>query len=111
MGSRLSRITDWPERARAADYKATPLAKNCGVTRRTLERFFLATTGKTPHDWMVELRLALGCAALNDQKMVKEAAAAAGYEHHASFTRRYKASFGMPPSHAGGAQSSSSARP
>jgi transcriptional regulator GlxA family with amidase domain len=101
MGSRLSRITDWPERARAVNYNATALAKACAVTRRTLERFFLATTGKTPHDWMVELRLALGCAALNNLKLVKEAAAAAGYEHPASFTRRYKSRFGMPPSQAG----------
>jgi len=108
MGSRLDRVTDWPERARDANYNATALAKACSVTRRTLEHFFLATKGKTPHDWMVESRLALGCAALNQMKLVKEAAAAAGYEHHASFTRTYKASFGMPPSQAGGAQNSSS---
>ena len=42
MKSRLCQITDWAEPARAANYRASELAKECGVSTRELERFFLA---------------------------------------------------------------------
>lgn len=95
---RLARITDWRERARAADYRAERLAQSCGVSIRELQRFFLCRTNSGPHHWLNELRQVEGLALLADGKSVKETALELRYEHPAHFSRDFKRFHTMPPS-------------
>jgi transcriptional regulator GlxA family with amidase domain len=48
VSSRLHKIQNWPERAHEAGWRATTLAKNCGVSLRTLRRFLWKNMGKSP---------------------------------------------------------------
>jgi AraC-like DNA-binding protein len=97
MKSRLCQITNWAELARAAKYRASELAKNSGVSTRELERFFLARTGRHPHEWLNELRQAQGRLLIDRGNGVKETAFELGYKHPAHFTRDFKRFYGMSP--------------
>jgi transcriptional regulator GlxA family with amidase domain len=97
MKSRLSHIKDWAELALAAKYRTSVLAKQCGVSTRELERYFLAETGKRPHERLNELRQVQGRSLLSRGKSVKEAAFELGYKHPAHFTRDFKQFNGAPP--------------
>ena len=97
MKSRLCQVKDWAELARTANYRASELAKDCGVSTRELERFFLAATGKHPHDWLNQLRQMQGRLLIACGKSVKEAAFELGYKHPAHFTRDFKQFHGIPP--------------
>jgi transcriptional regulator GlxA family with amidase domain len=54
MNTRLNHIQNWPELAQQADWSASVLAKKCGVSVRTLERYFLKTMCKTPKNWLAD---------------------------------------------------------
>ena len=97
MKSRLCQVKNWAELARAANYRASELAKKCGVSTRELERFFLAGTGKHPHEWLNELRQMQGCLLITRGKSVKEAAFELGYKYPAHFTRDFKQFHGIAP--------------
>jgi AraC-like DNA-binding protein len=97
MKSRLCQITNWAELAQAAKYRARKLAKDCGVSTRGLERFFLARTDKHPHRWLNELRQMQGRILIGQGKSVKEAAFELGYRRPAHFTRDFKQFHGVPP--------------
>ena len=56
MNRRLHQVQNWPEMARQAKWSAAALAKNCGVSLRTLERYFLKENGKRPKVWLSEQR-------------------------------------------------------
>lgn len=56
MGSRLDRINDWPERARAAGYSVQTLAQTFGVSPRTVARRIKTQFGKTPKRWLLQMR-------------------------------------------------------
>ena len=55
MNSKLNHIQNWPELAEQARWSAALLAKKCGVSLRTFERFLLAKYGKCPRVWFAEL--------------------------------------------------------
>lgn len=97
MGSRLDRITDWNLRASAARFRVALLAKNCGVTERQLHRYFLVRFGSSPREWMNSQRLEQVKHLLLEGKLVKEAAAEAGYNQPSSFTRQFTRKFNAPP--------------
>ena len=97
--SSLARITNWAERAEAANYKVKALALGCGVSVRQLERFFRQTTGMSPHQFLAQLRQMRALALLRLRVRVKEAADELGYEHPANLSRAFKAYHGQPPRH------------
>lgn len=108
MSRRLERIENWPERARLADWCAARLAQHCGVTVRTLERHFLRVMHKTPHDWLMEVRMAEARALLAGGLSVKEAGGKLGFKNQHHFAREFKKRHGYCPSaHAARAKASS----
>jgi AraC-like DNA-binding protein len=59
MGNRLERIRDWEALAQAADFKPSNMATLCPISLRQLERHFCLHFGKTPRQWLRELRCRL----------------------------------------------------
>ena len=96
--SRLDSVTDWEARAERAAYCVSALAEDCGVTERHLRRYLRLRFGESPRDWLAEVRLARGAALLRQAAFVKEAAAEAGFNSPAHFTRRFTQRYGVPPS-------------
>jgi AraC-like DNA-binding protein len=97
MPAPLGRIQNWPELARQAQWSASALAKLCGVSVRTLERFFQKTTGLSPKVWLQEQRQQQAIKLLKDGRTVKEAADGAGYQHASTFSREFKKYWGVCP--------------
>jgi len=97
MNNRLQQIQDWPERARVAKWRAATLAKNCGVSMRTLQRYFLKEMGKSPKLWLAEQRQLDAVEVLKTCSCVKEAASNLGYKHTHHFSRDFKAHWGYCP--------------
>lgn len=98
MNDSLARIHDWPELARQARWSTTALARQCGVSARTLHRFFLKHMGKSPRAWLAEQRYQHAHRLLGEGYSVKEVAANVGYLHQTNFTRQYKNLCGTSPS-------------
>lgn len=96
--SRLDRITDLQARAERVHYRVRALAKDCGVSEQQLRRFIWLRFGKSPHDWLIEKRLALAQTSFDQGALVKEAAARAGFDDPAHFTRLFTRQHGFPPS-------------
>lgn len=95
---RLSHIADWAELGRRAHYRATELDQLCGVTRRSLERFFQMRFGKAPQECLDELRHHdLECL-LRSERQLKEIAFLAGYKQPSHMTRQFKQRHGVSPS-------------
>jgi transcriptional regulator GlxA family with amidase domain len=94
--NKLRQIQDWPERAQAAKWCATTLAKDCSVSLRTLERYFLKEMGESPKKWLLEQRHQKADQMLKEGLNVKEAAVELGYNHDGldNFRRDFKAHMG-----------------
>jgi transcriptional regulator GlxA family with amidase domain len=95
--SRLNNIQDWTELAQQANWSASVLAKKCGVSVRTLERYFLKQMGKNPKAWLAEQRQHHAIELLHDGSSVKETAACLGYKHSTHFSREFKEHWGHCP--------------
>jgi transcriptional regulator GlxA family with amidase domain len=96
--SRLKHIQNWPELARQTQWSASALAKQCGVSVRTLHRHFLRHMGKNTRNWLDEQRQRNAHELLCDGSSVKETAACLGYKQQSNFTRHYKHQTGICPS-------------
>lgn len=84
------------------------LARDVGVSRRQLERLFLAETGKSPTAFIGEARLRYARWLMaTSARTLTAIAGECGFADAGHFSRRYKARFGVPPSsdrvHAGAA--------
>ncbi len=98
MNTRLRHIQNWPQLAQQSNWSASLLAKQCGVSVRTLHRYFLRETGKNTKTWLAEQRLRQGFELLCNGTSVKETASCLGYKQPANFTREYKHHWGFCPS-------------
>jgi len=98
MNTRLNHIRNWPELAREANWSAAALAKMCGVSVRTLHRFFLMKEGKNTKIWMAKQRQRHAIELLGVGSSVKETAFLLGYKQSANFARNFKKHFGVCPS-------------
>lgn len=99
MSNRLDQIQNWPELARQAKWCAATLAKNCGVSLRTLERHFLRKMGKSPKAWLLEQRHQKAKEDLKAGANPKAAAGNAGYDFDNlhNFSRDFKTQIGHCP--------------
>ena len=94
----LARIADWPELGRRAHYRAAELARLCGVTRRSLERYFQARFRHAPQDSLDELRQRDLESWLRSERPLKEIAYLTGYKQPSHMTRQFKERHGLCPS-------------
>jgi AraC-like DNA-binding protein len=98
MNTKLNHIQNWHELARETKWSASALAKKCGVSVRTLHRYFLQHMGKNPKDWLAEQRQHNALKLLCNGSSIKETAACLGYKQPNNFTRHYKSRTGISPS-------------
>ncbi|MCU0785603.1 MAG: helix-turn-helix transcriptional regulator [Verrucomicrobia bacterium] len=98
MTSKLHRIENWGARARDAEFSAHKLAKRCGVSLRSLERFFKETKAMTPQQWLHYQRLLQATSVLVESDSIKQAADLLGYKRASHFSREFKKHFGGSPS-------------
>ena len=98
MHIKLNQIQNWTKLAAEAKWSAANLAKRCGVSERTLRRFFLRLTGKGIKVWMAEQRQTLAVELLSRGSSVKETASCLNYKQQTNFARKFKAQWGIRPS-------------
>jgi transcriptional regulator GlxA family with amidase domain len=81
------------------------LARAVGLSRRQLERLFVAETGKSPAAFAAHMRLQYADWLISTtNKPITEIAMECGYADAAHFSRSYKAGFGINPSVARGSK-------
>ena len=97
MNQKLQMIADWPERATSALWCIDTLAKNCGVSVSTLERFFQATHGQCPHAWMNAERMRRARELLERRERIKDIKILLGYEHAQNFSAAFTKFHGYSP--------------
>lgn len=97
MQGYLSRIRNWDELAVDADYCVNGLAKLTGRSVRQLERFFLKSTGLSPHEYLRQLRMRRAVELLKDCSQVKEVAMLLRYKQVGHFSRDFRRAFGVSP--------------
>ena len=97
MNPKLTRIQNWSDLARQAQWSAGRLAMLCGVSRETLRQHFLRRFGKLPGAWLNEQRQHEAIALLRDGSSSKETAACLGYKQQTNFTRQFKEYWGQCP--------------
>ena len=97
MSHQLQTIQNWPEIARQARWSASALAKNCGVSVRTLHQHFLQQTGENTKAWLAEQRLQRAIELMRAGLSIKAAAITLDYKNPSSFTRKFKDARGICP--------------
>jgi AraC-like DNA-binding protein len=98
LNRKLHQVDDWPELARKASYSTAKLAKLCGVSVRSLERFFRENKATTPQQWLHLQRLLQARSILLESDSIKQAAVMLGYKQASHFSREFKKHFGGSPS-------------
>lgn len=97
MSSRLHHIKDWTERAKQSNWCAKTLAQQCGVSLRTLERYFLKEKGRSPKKWILEQRREQAGKLLQTGTSVKETAGLLNYKHQNHLTNEFTRHMGSCP--------------
>jgi AraC-like DNA-binding protein len=97
MNTKLNHIHNWLELAKQARWSASVLAKLCGVSVRTLERYFLRERNIHPKGWLLEQRHQQASKLLQDGLSVKEAAERLDYKHPSHLTNGLKKHCGYCP--------------
>ena len=90
MNSRLNRVKDWPAVATKAGFKIGNIAREKKVSVRNLHRFIRGRFGKSPKQWIDELRVAHAAAELARGQSAKATTSAVKYAHESSFCRFFK---------------------
>jgi AraC-like DNA-binding protein len=101
VNTRLQHIQNWDQYALESNGSATTMAKQCGVSVRTLERYFLKTFNKSPRMWIAERRQNRAIELLLAGSTVKETAISLGYKNQSHFSREFKKHNGNSPSQIG----------
>ena len=75
------------------------IAGKMNLDRRYLTRLFKEKTGKTIHEYLIEVRLREACGYLCQGFSVHHTAALCGYEDVSNFSRMFKRHYGLSPQH------------
>ncbi len=88
----------WKKLAFASQFKAEPLAQLCGVSIRTLQRYFAPNGSVSVTQWLQSIRLQEAYSRLKSGARVKEVAYDLGYKQLSHFSREFKKQYGISPS-------------
>jgi AraC-like DNA-binding protein len=97
MINKLDNFENWQKIAKDVGWTVENLAKECGVSIRTLEMHFQQTFGTTPKAWLTEQRQKQAICLLQDGLRVKEVAAQLDYKYTPHFSRDFKKHWGYCP--------------
>lgn len=91
-------VKDLERLAVVAHFDARELARLCNLSVRQLERHFQRDLGRTPQNWLNELRLRIAELLLLNGQPVKSVAYTLGFKQASHFCRRFKLQHNLTPS-------------
>jgi AraC family transcriptional regulator len=95
---RLSRVIEFVEANIASEFAVSDMAKTACLSPAHFARQFKMTTGRTPHAFVSERRLALAKGMLVEaHRPITEIAYAAGFSSQANFARAFRIATNMTP--------------
>ncbi len=95
---RLALVADYIEANLARDVSLAELSAAAGLSRMYFAAQFKAATGKSPHTFIIERRLASARTLLLDPKLpIHQIAAATGFRSHSHFIRTFRRLVGVSP--------------
>jgi len=95
--ARALRVAECVLRSPADEATAADLARQCGLSTRTLERLFRAETGLRFGQWRQKARLLESVRVLAERGSVTDAALESGYSSVSAFIAAFKQTFGCTP--------------
>jgi AraC-like DNA-binding protein len=87
----------WQSVAIAANFKPAAIAERCGLSLRTIQRYFKKHYGVTLSHWLRNYRLQLAYERLTKGESIKSVAYSLGYKQLSHFSRDFKATYGCAP--------------
>jgi AraC family transcriptional regulator len=97
-GNRLARVKDFVESSLDQDVTLESLAREAGYSRAHFLRMFRESTGTTPHQYVMQRRIAHAEKLLSANQLgVAEIAVACGFSSQAHLTLAFKKQTGMTP--------------
>jgi transcriptional regulator GlxA family with amidase domain len=95
---RLACIDDWDNRASRARWSVKALAGDCGVSPRSLQRFWRQERREPLAEWLTALRFDYACRLLRSSNVsIEEVARRVHYGHISAFSYAFLARFGITP--------------
>ncbi len=92
------RVTELLQANVDGEIPVAQLARECGLSRSQFFRAFKWTTGKTPHQWLLQYRIELSKSLLSSSKLsLGDIALACGFSSLSHFSRVFSAHLGTPP--------------
>ena len=88
---------DWHALAVSAQFRPSAIAEICGLSVRTVQRYFRKSYGCTLGDWMRQYRLELAYQKLSAGEPIKCVALDLGYKQLSHFSRDFKKQYGCAP--------------
>lgn len=94
----VRRVTNYMHERLDEPIELQELAELLGLSRFHLCTAFRKTTGWTPHQWLLKLRMERARQLLADQRLtITSVAMAVGYQTPSAFTHAFRSYFGMTP--------------
>jgi AraC-like DNA-binding protein/mannose-6-phosphate isomerase-like protein (cupin superfamily) len=97
VDERALNAADWLLKNPADDVTVTELARQCGLSPRTLERLFRAETGMRFGLWRQKAKLLESVRVLVERGSVTDAALESGYSSISAYIAAFKQTFGCTP--------------
>jgi AraC family transcriptional regulator len=98
-GHLLRRVLERMNSEFCANLGLATLAAECGYSRAHFVRLFRAATAQTPHQYLVNVRLASAVRMMRDRsRSLMDIAIACGFSSHTHFTKVFRTKFGVLPS-------------
>lgn len=95
----LLRVIDRMNSDFRSDLDLATLAADSGYSRAHFLRMFRTATGKTPHQYLLDIRLDFARGRLKETSAsLADVALASGFSSHSHLTRAFLQRFGVPPS-------------
>jgi AraC-like DNA-binding protein len=97
MKERPSKITEWEQLARQANFHPGVMAALCPISIRHLERLFSRAFNQTPSAWLRELRCRMAKQLISEGWSTKAVAAELDFADEAHFCHVFKRVYGVSP--------------
>lgn len=110
LDPRVRRAVDHIRACFAEPLEVEDIAAACGTSRFHLSRLFKGALGKSPYQYLLEVRLDEAARGLRRGQSVTQAAFSAGFSDLSRFARMFQRRFGMAPSAMGRAYSTTAAK-
>ena len=95
--ARLLNIENWEKLANQAGFEPGKMAALCPISLRQMERFFARYFGKTPEEWMLDLKCRLAKELIARGYSTKAVAAEFRFASESHFCHQFKKAYGTSP--------------